>query len=435
MMPEGPVSAREVMNQARLAGCFDSQSTRDLMEITRRGQKAWDPLMVPRHIEASARFMEAIQSRNRLGFWLRKRSAGAAEQEARDALAEALYDWKTGVPTWEHDTVGRIAMFWSYRRNAVRQLGAALTEGISNPSVHIGKAMTGQTKLGRTMKVGRALNAVPDVLYWTEPDAMLDDEAQLHEFGMRSAPWWVTAQMILGNREVSKARKLWYSEVAGRDVTFESLMLPAITTLDQLYMMNLFMQTGGATVVGLASRAGLSPNMTTVDGNELAEKNIRFFTDMLAPGLDEFMDNALRASLTGEGPEVSSKGVPISKASAVFLRRLGWEDFMSASTDPDGQIRVDSKAYGLLTQLVLSLPPVSDLTKNWLIFVDNPGYQESFQAGLLEAAQGWTGLARPQGFNPTSQIDYASMEAERREKQALSAARKNVYPKAELSRK
>lgn len=431
---DGAVSARRAMQEAREDGCFDSLSTKELMEITRRTQPKWDPLNIPHHIELSARFMETIQSRNRLGVYLRSRMEGLTRVEARDKLVEALYDWKTGVPAWEHSTIGRVGVFWSYRRNMLRQLGAALTEGISDPSVQLGwKAMTGQTKLGRTMKVGRAFDALPDVLYWKDPHEQLDDEDQLHELGMSSAPWWVTSQAILGNREISKQRKLW-TGFDGRDVTFETLMLPAITTLDQLYLMNLFAQTGGATMVHLGEKAGLSPNMTTVTADEIYEKNISYFTDMLAPGLDEFANNALRANLTSEGPEVSAKGVPVPIATALFLKRLGWENFMAAAPDPDGQVRVDANMYGLLTSMILSLPPVTDLTKNWMVFADNPGYQESLQTGMLEAMAGWTGLARPQAHNPFKSMDYASAEAERRLKTELSTTKKQVLPREQLKR-
>lgn len=426
---DGVVSARRAMQEAREDGCFDSMSTRDLLDITRRTQKRWDPMMVPAHIELSAKFMETIQSRGRLGVYLRARMSGKTREEARDLLAEALYDWKTSVPEWEHATIGRVAVFWSYRRNMLRQLGAALTEGISGDSVQYGaKALVGQTKLGRTMRLGRVVNSVPDMLYWTDPEAQLDDEGQLHELGMRAAPWWVTSQPILGNREISKAKKLWYSHMLGRDVTFETLMVPTVTTMDQLYLMNLFMQDGAATVVHLSEKAGLSPNMTTVDADELYERNFKYFTDMLAPGLSEFADNALRANFTSEGPEVSAKGIPLPKAQALFLKRLGWEDFMAASPDSNGQIRVDSNAYGLLTQLLLSLPQVSDLTKNWMIFADNPGYQESVSNGLLEAMSAWTGLAKREAHNPTQSMDYAAMEAERRMKERLSTAKKRAIP-------
>lgn len=429
-LPTGPISARKLMQEAREDGCFDSISTRDLLEITRRGQKSWDPLGVPKHIELTARFMETIQSRNRLGVYVRQRQLGATRRQARDRLVEALYDWKTGIPTWEHQMIGRLAVFWSYRRNMLRQLGAALTEGVSNPEVQFGwKAWTGNTKIGRTMKLGRLLTSLPNMVYWTDPNEYLEDEEQLHELGMRVAPWWVTSQPFLGNREVSKARELWYSEVAGRSVNYETLMLPAVTTLDQLYLLNLFLQNGMATTVALSEKAGLSPNLTTVQGAELAERNISAFTDMLAPGLDEFMKNALRASLTGEGTEQSPRGVPVPKAQAVMLRRLGWDDFMAAAPDADGQIRIDSNAYGLLTSLVLSLPPIRDLASNWTIFADNPGYNESLSTGLLEALSSWTGVLRPQGHDPFRSMDFESAEKERRLKDELSSAKKRAFPR------
>lgn len=440
---EGPMTALRFLHEAHLAGCFDSISTKDLVDATARHLSSWNPLQRPSdlfepapHIEATARFLEEIQHRNRVLLYLEARTGKLTGQkmsaeEARSLLREAMYDWKTGIPAHEVQTIGKIAMFWTYRRGMFRQLGASLTEAFTGDgSEYIGKALVGRTKLARAKQFGHLASAGPGIINWQDPEGYTDDEEQLKMYGLNTAPWWVDSEAVFGNREVSEPRRLWYSEVGGRHVTFESLMLPSMTTLDQLWMLNLFITTGMATVAHLGEKAGLRPTMTTTGADMLWERNVDAFSDMMMPGLDDAVNGALRP-IMGEGKYRSQKGVPVPLAQAVLLRQLGWEDFIAAHPDPDGQIRVDATALGIATNLVLSFPPVADLARNWLIFGNNPGYQESVTTGLIEAMSRWTGLLKPQGHDPFKSATYEAEAKERRLKEERSKLRKQVFPTPE----
>lgn len=433
---DGPITARQFMKEAFEDGCFDSISTKDLQEATARHQQAWNPWNgdPPPWIEATARFMESIQHRQRVAVYLEARNGRLTgtplgRKQARDALVGALYDWKTGIPAWEHQFIGRLASFWTYRRSMMRQLGAVLTEGLSAPTVeYIGRAMVGQTKLARTRQLGGIASELHATLSWQDPEAYLDDEEQVQRYGKTSAPWWIKAQPILANREVNEPRKLWYSEVAGREVTYEALVLPALTTADQLHLLGMVTQTALASTVMLAEQAGLRPSITTIGAQKLWEKNVDAVTDSLVPGVDDAINGALRPFF-GRAQHEGSKGVPVPIAQAVLLRRLGLEDFMAAAPDPDGQLRVDPGAYGVVTNLALGFPPLADLARNWLIFAENPGYQESLGTGLLEAFSRWTGILKPQGFDPFRSADLGGQAAERELKAAVSGLRKQVEPR------
>lgn len=427
---DGAVSARRFLQEAYEDGCWDSINTKDLIEATSRSMKRrWD-WVTPPHIEATAKMLEEAQHRSRTLLYLRLRNQGMTRQAAKAKMIEALYDWKTGVPEWEHMLIGRLMTFWTYRRGMTKQLGASLTEGLSKPGTdYWTKALTGRTNLARMRNQARAVELLPDAINWQDPDEQLDDEEQLDVLGKRTAPWWRTAQTIFGSRQVDPTRKLWFSEVTGKHVTYESIMLPTLTTLDQLHMLNVVLQTGAATTVMLAEELGLT-SMTTIRAEELVERNIDTFADQLYPYAEGAISGALK-QMAGVGYTRGgeyAQGVPLSEGQVVMLKRLGFEDFMGAKPDADGRWRIDAGAYGVVTSLMLNFPPVNDFARNWAIF-DNPGHQESFLKGVSETMARWTGLFAPKAHDPFASRDYEAQAKERELKSMASGLEKQTTPK------
>lgn len=439
---DGPMTARQFMREAFEDGVKDSISTKDLLEATSRHQQRWSPWTgdPPPHIEAAARFMETIQHRNRLAVYLEARNGRLTgkpmgRKAAREALVGALYDWKTGIPSWEHQFIGRVATFWSYRRSMMRQLGGVVTEAFTEPDAKfMARALAGRTKYARTRQLGGAAAGAHEAFTWQDPEEYLDDDGQLELVARTQAPWWVKAQAVLSNRALEPARELWYSDAAGRKVTHEAILLPALTTADQMWMLNLVLQTMLASTVMLAEQAGLKPSMTTVGAAELWERNVDGFADSLAPGVDDAVSGALRPIL-GRAEHEGSRGPPVPIAQSVMLKRLGFDDFLGVTPDPDGQLRFDPNAAGVLASLAASFPPLADAARNWVIFAENPGYQESVQAGLLEALTRWTGVMKPAGHAPLKSLDYEAQQKERALKAASSDAKKEVLPREDLYRR
>lgn len=429
---EGPVVARRFLQEAFEDGCWDSISTRDLQEATARHGASWWKRVAggaaPPWIERSAKMMEEVQMRNRLSLYTELRNSGLGREQARKRLNEALYDWSTGVPEWEMQSISRVAAFWTYRRSMLKQLGGSLTEGFTTPAAEYWpKALAGQTKIARMRQMAQLASAIPEAIYWEDPDELIDDAEQMHRYALHSSPWWLKAQAIIANRQIDPERELWYSEVAGRKVTYESLMLPALTTLDQLYLLNLFIQTTMATTVLAAEKAGLEPSMTTIDAREIWERNVDGFADTMMPGFDDAAGGILRG-VFGRGDYKDPRGQLVPQAQAVILHRSGFGSFMAAHPDADGSWRIDPGAYGLFTSLTMSFPPAADVARNWTIFADNPGYQQSLSTGLSEALQRWVGF-KPAGFDPARSRDYEVDDQARKMKEEASALRKQLEPK------
>lgn len=400
---EGPIDSVTFMREAIEDGVMEGHATRDLIEIAGRSVKKWSPLEVPAHIEATARFMESIQSRARLRVYLRARTGKSGKAlsrlEARDQMVRTLYDWNTGISDRERSLAGRISAFWTYRRMMVRQAAGALTEGITDPSLqYAAKAATGNTELARMRQFGLIAASVPDALYWPDSEQYIDDEEGLHQLGMKMSPWWARNRWSLGNRKLSESKAEWVSSVTGKKHSYEALMMPSLTTLDQLQLYDLMAQNAAAAAVAAAEAAGLKPSITTADADQIAERNISAFADMMMPVFDDAVRGALEEIAGVEGPS-SSKGVPVPQAQALLLKRLHWDEFMAAEPNADGTIMMDKTAYGLATALVLGSPWVNDAARGWRIF-DNPAMQESFASGIAESAANLLGIAKPYSFDP-----------------------------------
>lgn len=433
---EGPMTAEDFLREALEDGTHDAMASADLMEATSRASKTWVPwsLDMPPHIKAAAKFMEEIQHRQRLLVYLEARTgrltgSPLTREQAREKLTGALFDWKTGIQPWEHGSIGRFAAFWSYRRLMLKNLGGTIAEAWTEPSVeYMAKAMTGRTKLARMRQAGLATRAVPEAFNWDDPEEYLDDEEQLDAVGKRMAPWWAKAQSILYNQNLSPARKLWYSEVAGREVTYESMMMPAMTAMDQLYILNLTVQTMAASAVMAAEMAGIKTSLTTESAAKLWEKNVDGWAGMMMPGLDDAVESALKNMVPGTDSYKSDKGIAVPQAQAILLHRLGLSDFMGVSPDVDGTTRVDKNMLGVITKLLISMPQAADIARNWAVF-DNPAMNESLSEGVAEAMSRWTGIAAPASHDPFKSLDYEAKGDASKLKETMKSLEKSVTPR------
>ena len=430
---DGPISSRRLLQESHEDGMLDSISTMDLIEVTRRTpQTRWRKMLngdPPPWIVSSAKFLESVQHRIRVQTYLEARTGKLtgtplARREAADLVRETLFDWRLGVPRWESETIGKLFVFWTYKRAMLRQLGAAMTESVTAPGHdYLWKALSGNTKLNRMRQTGQMLSAVPEAIYWDGDEDLLGEDEQILAYGRRVLPWWVDAQPLLMNRELDGARKGWYSDVAGRNVTMESVVLPSLTTLDAIASLTLMANTSMATTVMLAEKAGMQPRLTTADAAEIWERNVDAIGETMAPGAGEFFTNGLRPFF-GESRRKSSRGVPVPQATAVMLKRLGWEEFIGTYTDESGRTRyhADANALQIVAQLVAISPPATDLTRNWAVF-DNPGWQADLESGVIESFARLTGLAKFSPHTPAEGREWEVLGQERDLKNAVKSAR------------
>lgn len=420
---DGAISGRRLLQEAHEDGMWDSISTKDLLELTRRvPQTRWqrffsaDP---PRWIQGSAKLLESLQHRIRVDTYMQARTGmltgtPMARREAAEAVREALFDWRLGLPRWEVETVGKIGAFWTYKRAMMRHLGAAITEGFSRPGTnYMGRALTGRTKFARIRQTGQLVSGVPEAIYWQDPDALVTDDEQVLMYEQRILPWWADAKPLLMNRGLAKDRQLWYSEVAGRQATVESVLLPSLTTLDALASATLMTHTAIATAARAAELAGLQPRVTTIDTATLWERNTDAFADALVPGASDLMHNTLRPIL-GETQRRSVRGVPVPQAHAVMLHQLGWSEFVGTYTDADGRKRyvADEQALAIVARIAMLAPPANDFARNWgMLF--NPSMRQGVFRGLAEWGLRWTGLAKYAAHDPMTSRTFEVAGQER----------------------
>lgn len=431
---DGAMSAKRILREGYEDGMLDSISTADLADtLARVPAKRWegflgwvpDPTKPSRFVRNMAEYMETIQHRIRMQTYLEARTGSLTgtpltRNKARGLVLETLYDWRMGTTAWEAETIGRIAVFWTLRRQMLRQMGSIFSEGFADGrSSRFLWEVTGNTQLGRVRKMGAMMNALPEAIYWTDPDAELSDEMQFHEWARRQAPWWVDVQPMLMSRRLEPPRELWYSEVTGKDVNYEALILPALTTLDALYTMSLIANTAAATATAGLHEVGLAPNMGTAPTAMIWERNVDEFTGWAGPGFDVLLSNAIRP-LLGEQKRASSRGQVVTQQTAVLLTRLGWGEYLATYEDKSGKTRylADPNAMAIAARLFAASPPFQDIARNWSV-VDNPAMSESVTSGLVEAGARLSGLLRYGPVNPGLSQEFELFDQKGRFDQTL----------------
>jgi hypothetical protein len=329
--------------------------------------------------------LASVQHRQRVLLYLEARTGRLtgtpmSRQAAKELVLENLYDWKLGTAAIEGATVAQIAAYWGYRRNMIRQLGAILTEGFTAPgNEYLLRALTGRTKLAKVRQTGQLLSAIPEAIYWQDPEETLDDAEQYELMGLRDAPWWANSASLLMNRHLTGRRKLWYSEVQGRDVDFESILAPSLTTMDAIWVMTLLSQTGAATAVMLGEQAGLEPRLTTVGAEEMWRRNVEGIAGMMMPGWEQVIGNLL-----GANRQESVYGVTVPAAQAQLLYQMGWEPFMRTYREIiDRRAQIAERALEVSAKELQELWP--SLLSHQLDIRFNPGDSPSDIATYREA--------------------------------------------------
>lgn len=425
--PEGIMTGRDMLRDAHADGMWDSISTRDLEEAASRGTKGlmerWGLTWrgPSEWVNMSARKLEAIQHRQRVALYVDARTGALtgkpmSRAEARKLALETLYDWR-GAGNFELETVARLGAFWMYRRGMLKQLGAVLGEGIADPGLQYwAKAATGRTKFSRMRSQGAGLAGIPEAIYWEDPNELVDDQEQFDMWGRRTAPWWAEGEALIATTRMKDERREFYSEMLGKKVNFESFIMPSMTTLDQLSVLNMFAQTGAATTIMLAETAGLEPKMTSVGAKKVAENAIEGFSDNLNPATELIIEPALRAIMDIDPAPHSRDGIPVSKGQALMLKRLGWNDFIGWTPDQNGRLRFDPTAAGFLARLASAHPALQDVGRNWAAF-DNPSMQADFMRGTFEAVTRVSGAIRFGEHDPlqSRQFDIRDIEGDLKE--------------------
>jgi hypothetical protein len=259
-------------------------------------------------------------------------------------------------------------------------------------------------------------------IWWGEDHEKVLDDAEMVDLAMRRAiPWWRNAEWILTSFPMGEDRVAWYSEVTGRPVTAETILLPSLTTLDAMHDFVHLTQTGLATTVWATQAAGIGHH-STVGIGKVWESNVDWIADSLAPGFDRIFEDAA-LPIFGDNKRRSARGVPVSQREAQILHRLGWGDFLGTYRDSDGRVRykADQNALSIVGRIIMLLPPTQDLIKN-VTHIDNPAMRESVTLGFLEALGRFTGFARFAPGNPLQDEQFEAWNQESAVERALKQA-------------
>jgi hypothetical protein len=284
--------------------------------------------------------------------------------------------------------VSAFHMFW---RGAYNQLGHSLMEPITLPfGESLVRGLTGQSKLGRAVSTGQTAMALPEWLYWEDPNEVVDDAEAFDAWAKRVAPWWLGARPRTISRRKTFAEYERHLAKTGKAQEWEVYTLPALTTMDALYMLAVGAQLGMA---GVSEEVELSP--------DAVEQTMEQLTEKLGPVFQFVAESALNMRYEGR------KGIPLRDGELEVLDILDsfggpFEGFRDAVTtaDEDGRRYMTPELKSGIALMLRTLPAVGTEIPPWLAAYNNDRWNLGAQAGALRMLQQVSNLGKVYSINP-----------------------------------
>lgn len=424
---EGTVSAKAFMKEAIEAGVNDSLAGDALKTVLAKdSQKTWFSRLgkLLQHgpfQQATLEMFDSLQQRTRLLTYLNLRKTMSSDVAAK-AMNDALFDYRSGAGPLESYTVMKLSAFYLYRRNALRNLGAHLTEALTTPMTeYMPRALIGQTRLSRSVSQVQGVELAGEALdkfTWEDDTGLADNTDMAREIARNAAPWWSDGEQRIMNlvHEPSNERREWYRQL-GISSPAESIILGGLTAADQVYILNHLLQMSAVSMVAAAEMVGVKTNVTTADAEEIAVQNIEMLSDTLVPVVDRFVSSGLMGMVGVEG-KVSGRGAPVPQAQSLLLKRLGLSEAGPIKTDDRGRTRVENSISGAALRFILAEPRVSDLARSWAIF-DNPSWQAGWDAWVAESLARWASPVQAYPVDPFYSIEKDAESKARRIKEMV----------------
>lgn len=429
---EGKVPADQILREAIESRLWTGMNTKAMDDIAKRTfsglreqgmiGKTWDFLTTPSTlVERMVDALEEAQFRQRLGLFVELRTGRIggtklSRDAAEKATLEATFDWQLSQLPWEHSTVGLLTMFWAYNRVTWRQTAGLLTEAVTDPS-YVGKALTGQTRLAKTITLGQLQQTISNAINTNDDDMTLDDYEQAMEVGTSKTPWWATTQDVLTNGPITGAGRILYYTSTGKPVTHEAWTMPGAQYMDNLYRMLTVSNAVTATAHYGYEAAGGRPDTTTGPIFQLWVNAAEQLTGTAHPVFRSAMDMWKTLEDKGEIPDVT-----ISRDEVALLNRLKTLGIEAPLLEQRGDKYVLDGRMGAMLSMITSVIPLwKDIARTYAINADNPGYSESMADGIVEALLGNFGI-RPKGYSP---LEDSAREI-RREASRLKGENKKI---------
>jgi hypothetical protein len=162
-----------------------------------------------------------IEHRQRVATFLNHLAEGKGEERAASLTLDAYYDWNHPVAIAETSVIAKLVPFWRYHALSTQQLlKSALLPFIEPNAETFMKAMTGQTRIARTVRQASIAEEVPEWVHWSK-----DSEEEYEEWKVARAmvPWAAKQNAML---DLSRRP----------DGSWEYTQMPSFTALDKLGM-------------------------------------------------------------------------------------------------------------------------------------------------------------------------------------------------------
>ncbi len=389
-------------------------------------RKLFEAMYEPnRLVERMADNLEELEKRQRmfLAFELRTgRATGVkvSREAAQKMTLEAMFDWQLGTLPWENEGIFKLFLFHNYRKNAMLRRLGIMKEGIVRPDAsHILKAVTGQTRIGRTVTFGQLNATVANAISYEDPNDIVGDSQAFDAWGSAEFPWWMDALSIVAREAMSPEQRRWSSAVDGRNATHSAWVTAPLTPMDDLYVYQTLGMVSAATAVWAYEKAGGRPDVTSSDITEVWLKASRMATDTLMPIVRKHAEALISLGLTGQARQ--PREVAISRDTALAMNKIGII-FPFVKQNDDGRYVIDGDVAEIFVNLGAEfLPAYQDVIRT-IAVTNNPSFNEGLAKGATESMGKLFGLFSRVMYNPSESRTFVEQEKKRKMSEMMREA-------------
>ena len=395
----------DALNEMRAKNLFSDMSKKPVYK------KLFETMYEPnRFVEKMADDLEELQKRQRMRLVYELRPGRAtgvkvARDAAQKAMLDSQFDWMLGTWPWENEGIFKLLLFHNYRKNAVLRRVGMLTEAMTTPGHdYFIKAMTGQTKLGRTISFAQVNATDMNAIAYEDKNTIVSDLEAFLAWGEKEFPHFADSLSIVSREAMSTAEREWDTRVRGKAGATHSMWSTApLSFMDDLHSMHIIGVTAATTAVWAYEEAGGRGDVTHAQLSQVYGEASKLITDMFNPAIRKYAQAIADAALRRESRP--QKDVPISRDTALAMDRLGIR-FPLVEQRDDGKYVLDGVFAELTANLAAEILPAYQDMLRTVAITNNPSFNENIVRGGVESMAKLFGIFSRTTYDPASATKY-----------------------------
>ena len=346
--------------------------------------------------EAIQQHATFVQQRQRAGLYMEVINRGGSRAEAKEAVMNALYNWKAPMSQREMTYLTKMFTFYRFQKLATQQF-------VRNIVLAMRGERQGARAISRLRQMEQGLDVIPAAAYHSEGRGE-EGQAKTFEEAMdamyRDIPfWWQGARPVAYSTPITNAAvQAWYKE-RGFEYTYQDILMPPFTPLD---MANQWIGMSAALMsVMHPAIPGEGVPTTDVTSKLLVEP----LTAAMSPGLSTAVELALK-SFMGGTQYVGGGRSYLRPGEDEFFPLMGMEGLIKRDDSDRAYVEGNGRSFLMLYR---STPFLGTQASQYYTAADNPYWRSSNAEGMTYFLTKLLGVA-PRPKDPERELSFSVKE-------------------------